>query len=49
MESPNISASGLLLVGGPVVWIPKIPLWKGLGFLGVPRFESQTAGPQTSN
>ncbi len=33
---------------GLVVWIPRIPLWKGLGFLGVPRFESQTTRPQTN-
>ena len=33
--------------GGPVVWIPGIPLWKGLLLRGTP-FESQTTGPQTT-
>ena len=28
-------------------WDPR--KWKGLGFRGVPRFESQTTGPQTNN
>ena len=34
------------MVWGPVVWIPRIPLWKGL--LGV-SLESQTTGPQTAD
>ena len=42
------SANGEVLVWGPVVWIPRIPLWKGLGFLGVP-LESRTTGTQTNN
>ena len=32
---------------GLVVWIPMIPLWKGLLLMGTP--ESQTTGPQTTN
>ena len=28
--------------GAPVVWIPGIPLWKGIGILRGTRFESQT-------
>ena len=35
------------LVSGPVVWIPGIPLWKGLLLRGT-RFESQITGPQTT-
>ena len=39
-----------LVVWGPVLWSPRIPRkWKGLGFLGLSRFESQTTGPQTTN
>ena len=33
---------------GFVVWIPDIPLRKGLGFLGVPRFENAPNHPFTS-
>ena len=33
---------------GFMVWIPGIPLWKGLLLKGT-RFESQTTGPQTNN
>ena len=36
-------------IGKLFVWIPGIPLRKVLGFLGVPRFKSQTAGSQTTN
>ena len=35
-----------LVVWGPVVWIPAIPLWKGLLLEGTP-IESQTTGPQS--
>ena len=31
-----------------MVWIPDIPLRKGLGFLGVPRFENAPNHPFTS-
>ena len=37
---PTDSRSGSLVVWGPVVWIPGIPLWKGLLPTGTP--ESQT-------
>ena len=32
--------------GGVVVWIPGIPLWKGLGFLGVPSSNPKPPGPK---
>ncbi len=35
---------------GLVVWIPGIPLYERDCYVGtVPRFESQTTGPQTTN
>ena len=49
LSQQNIQLMVSCWFGLVVVWIPGIPLWKGLGFLGVPRFESQTTGPQTNN
>ena len=42
------SANGLLLVWGPVVWILRITLWKGLLRIKGTQFESQTTGPQAT-
>ena len=44
------SINGKLVVWGPVVWIPGIPEnEQELGFLGVPRFESQIPNHRAPN
>jgi len=42
-------ANGKLLVWGSVAWIPGMPLWKGLGFLGLPLKIPNHQPPQTNN
>ncbi len=37
------STNGSLVVWGPVVWIPRIPLWKGLLLRGIPRIPNHRA------
>ena len=50
LKSPNNnSANGSLLVWGPVVWIPEIPLRIPIPFIFEESQESKPPGPQTNN
>ena len=46
---PNHSANGQSLVWGLVVWIPRIPLWKGLLLGCTPRIRSHQPKPTTNH